>query len=212
MLGGGLRRRLPRDEFPALRRFCPGVEEHEPQAARLAVDLRLDRRAAGDECGIAREAHLAIAAGRALVLRLSRAEGSKPCSLGVGEPRGVGIEKLVVEHRLKRGEIAPAHRRVALVLESEDFIVAAHRQTSLAVSYPAASLRQLAWPPYSITSSARASSVGVTVRPNAFATLRLIASSNLVGACTGRSAGLAPPRMRSMYSAARGNVSPKSTP
>jgi hypothetical protein len=66
LLCGGLRRRLPRDEFPAVRRFCPGVEEHEPQAARLAVDLRLDRRAAGDECGVAREAHLAIAAGRAL--------------------------------------------------------------------------------------------------------------------------------------------------
>src|SRR5215470_14457897 len=65
LLTGGLRRRLPRDEFPTLRRFCPGVEEHEPQAARLAVDLRLDRRAAGDECGVTREAHLAIAAGRA---------------------------------------------------------------------------------------------------------------------------------------------------
>jgi hypothetical protein len=29
LLCGGLRRRLPRDEFPALRRFCPRVEEHE---------------------------------------------------------------------------------------------------------------------------------------------------------------------------------------
>ena|SRR6516162_8891790 len=38
----GLRRRLPR-----------GVEEHEPPAARLAVDLRLDRCATGDECGVA---------------------------------------------------------------------------------------------------------------------------------------------------------------
>ena len=134
LLCGGLRRRLPRDEFPALRRFCPGVEEHEPQAARLAVDLRLDGRAAGDECGVADKAHLAIAAGRALVLRLSRAQGSKPRSLGVGEPRGVGIQKLVVEHRLQRGEIAAAHHRVALVLEGEDFLVVAHRQTSLAVS------------------------------------------------------------------------------
>ena len=49
LLCGGLRRRLPRDEFPAVRRFCPGVEEHEFQAARLAVDLSLDRRAAGDQ-------------------------------------------------------------------------------------------------------------------------------------------------------------------
>src|SRR5262249_53603657 len=139
LLCRGLRRRLPRDEFPALGCFCPGVEEHEPQAARLAVDLRLDRRAAGDECGVAREAHLAITAGRTLVLRLSRAQGGKPRRLGVGEPRGVGIEKFVVKHRLERGEIAAAHRCVALVLEGEDFLVAAHRQTSLPVSRACAS-------------------------------------------------------------------------
>src|SRR5262249_41686771 len=65
---------------------------------------------------------------------------------------------------------------------------------------------------HSITSSARASSVGGTSRPSALAVLRLITSSNFVGACTGSSAGLTPPRMRSTYSAARGNVSPKSTP
>jgi hypothetical protein len=34
---------------------------------------------------------------------------------------------------------------------------------------------------YSITSSARASSVGGTVKPNAFAVLRLMTNSNLVG-------------------------------
>jgi len=56
LLCGGLRRRLPRDEFPAVRLFCPDVEEYEPQAARLAIDLRLDRRAARDERGVAREA------------------------------------------------------------------------------------------------------------------------------------------------------------
>src|SRR5262249_33714191 len=120
------------EQLPAFRRFGPGVEEPQPQAAWLAVDLRLDRRAAGDECGVAREAHLAIAAGRTLVLRLSRAQGGKPRRLGVSEPRGVGIEKFVVEHRLERGEIAAAHRCVALVLEGEDFLVAAHRKTSLA--------------------------------------------------------------------------------
>jgi hypothetical protein len=36
---------------------------------------------------------------------------------------------------------------------------------------------------YSIASSARASSIGGTVWPSAFAVLRLIASSYLVGAC-----------------------------
>jgi hypothetical protein len=35
--------------------------------------------------------------------------------------------------------------------------------------------------------------VGGTVRPNALPVFRLIANSYLVGACTGRSAGFAPP-------------------
>ena len=52
-------------------------------------------------------------------------------------------------------------------------------------------------PLHSITSSARASSVGGTSRPSAFAVLRLIASSYFVGACTGKSAGLSPLRIRS---------------
>jgi len=51
-------------------------------------------------------------------------------------------------------------------------------------------------PPHSITSSARASSVGGTVRPSARAVGRLMTSSNLLGCTTGKSAGLAPLRMR----------------
>src|SRR5262249_43556379 len=50
---------------------------------------------------------------------------------------------------------------------------------------------------HSITSSARASKVGGTSRPSDFAVLRLMTSSYLVGACTGRSAGFSPRRMRS---------------
>jgi hypothetical protein len=50
---------------------------------------------------------------------------------------------------------------------------------------------------YSITSSAPASSVGGKSRPSPFAVLRLITSSYLVGACTGRSVGFSPLRMRS---------------
>src|SRR5262249_49208908 len=42
---------------------------------------------------------------------------------------------------------------------------------------------------HSITSSARASSVGGISRPSALAVLRLMTSSYLVGFCTGRSAG-----------------------
>ena len=50
---------------------------------------------------------------------------------------------------------------------------------------------------YSMTSSALARSLGGTSRPRALAVLRLNASSYLVGACTGRSAGFSPLRMRS---------------
>ena len=48
---------------------------------------------------------------------------------------------------------------------------------------------------YSITSSARLSRIGAMSRPSAFAVLRLITSSNLVGKATGRSAGLLPLRI-----------------
>jgi hypothetical protein len=134
LLTGGLRRRLPRDEFPTLRRFCPGVEEHEPQAAWLAVDLRLDGRAAGDECGVTHEAHFAIAAGHALVLRLARAQGSKPRSLGIGEPRGVGGASRFA-FCIVLGGFRPVHLDVAL---RRDFIcnprVASKRKTRQSAS------------------------------------------------------------------------------
>jgi hypothetical protein len=52
-------------------------------------------------------------------------------------------------------------------------------------------------PLYSMTSSARASSCAGKSRPSALAVLRLMTSSYFVGACTGRSAGFAPRRMRS---------------
>ncbi len=52
-------------------------------------------------------------------------------------------------------------------------------------------------PDHSITSSARASSVDGTSMPSVLAVLRLMTSSYLVGACTGRSAGFSPFRMRS---------------
>src|SRR5207247_744760 len=56
---------------------------------------------------------------------------------------------------------------------------------------------ELATAAHSITSSARASRVVGISRPSAFAVLRLMTSSYLVGACTGRSAGFSPLRMRS---------------
>src|SRR6516225_1159561 len=54
---------------------------------------------------------------------------------------------------------------------------------------------------HSITSSARASSVAGSSRPSALAVFRLITSSYLVGACTGRSAGFSPLRIRSRTAA-----------
>ena len=56
---------------------------------------------------------------------------------------------------------------------------------------------------HSITSSARASSVDGTSRPSVLAVFKLMTSSYLVGACTGRSAGFSPLRMRSTYDATR---------
>ena len=47
---------------------------------------------------------------------------------------------------------------------------------------------------YSITLSARATNVAGTVTPSAFAVLRLITNSNLVGCWTGMSEGLTPRR------------------
>ena len=49
---------------------------------------------------------------------------------------------------------------------------------------------------YSITSSARASSLSGTVRPSIVAVWELMTSSNLLDCTTGKSAGLAPLRMR----------------
>jgi hypothetical protein len=56
---------------------------------------------------------------------------------------------------------------------------------------------------YWSTLSARCNSDCGIVSPRAFAVLRLITSSNLVGYSTGRSAGLAPFRILSTYAALR---------
>ena len=53
-----------------------------------------------------------------------------------------------------------------------------------------------AWRTYSITSSARASSMGGMSSPSALAVFRLMTNSNRVGRRTGRSAGLSPLRTR----------------
>src|SRR5262245_43943703 len=55
---------------------------------------------------------------------------------------------------------------------------------------------ELAASHHSITSSALACNVSGTVRPSAFAVLRLMISSNLVGCITGRLAGFSPLSIR----------------
>src|SRR5262250_3963505 len=62
-------------------------------------------------------------------------------------------------------------------------------------------------PHHSITSSARASSVGGTSKPKALAVFRLTTNSNLVPCCTGRSAGFAPLRILSTKLAERYHMS-----
>src|SRR5262249_30680682 len=52
-------------------------------------------------------------------------------------------------------------------------------------------------PLHSMTSSASASNLSGISRPSALAVLRLMTSSYLVGACTGKSAGFSPFRIRS---------------
>src|SRR5262249_52736934 len=59
-------------------------------------------------------------------------------------------------------------------------------------SYSAADERNEFAPSHSITSSARAKTLGGTSRPDAFAVLRLSTVSYRVGVCTGRSAGFSP--------------------
>src|SRR5215475_6900609 len=65
---------------------------------------------------------------------------------------------------------------------------------------------------HSITSSARASSVGGTVRPNTLAAVKLITSSNLVGNSIGRSLGLAPFKILLTKAAVRRQLSRRSIP
>ena len=81
-------------------------------------------------------------------------------------------------------------RRVGLAPTGKRRLVTAHAMNGLV--HRSTQLR------YSITSSARSSTVGGTVIPSALAVLRLMINKNLVGKATGRSAGLAPLRILSM--------------
>src|SRR5262249_48177341 len=66
--------------------------------------------------------------------------------------------------------------------------------------------------PHSITSSARRRKASGIFSPSTLAVVRLTTRSNLVGCSTGRSAGFAPRRILSTYSAARRKRSGKFGP
>src|SRR5262249_17620125 len=76
----------------------------------------------------------------------------------------------------------------------------------------AAEKRDEVAPPHSITSSARARSVGGTSRPSALAVVRLMRRSNLVGCSTGISAGFAPRKILLTRSPVRRHRSKKFGP
>ena len=67
----------------------------------------------------------------------------------------------------------------------------------LAPVLPACWEREAPYPAHSMISFARTNTMRGTARPRSRAVFRLTAISYLSGACTGRSAGLAPLRMRS---------------
>src|SRR5262249_50187624 len=102
------------------------------------------------------------------------------------EPRGEGGEPHA-GRRLRAGAEEPnSHGLAALLRTRRDRPrrCAAEQRDELATFH-------------SITSSVRASTVAGKSRPSALAVLRLMTNSYLVGACTGRSAGFSPLRMRS---------------
>src|SRR5262245_21198303 len=90
--------------------------------------------------------------------------------------------------------IARTRKQAAEAINASGLLSARHERPR---DGRAAEQRDELAPFHSITSSARASRLGGTSKPSALAVLRLITSSNRLGRSIGRSAGLAPRRMRS---------------
>src|SRR5262249_40275072 len=117
------------------------------------------------------------------------------------ERQNVRTPKLLAQNRRSLC-IDPVHRKNMLRQVQSDRSNVAHGW----LPFAAESIRQQLGtqmpqgghpPHHSITSSARCGKNKGTSTPSALAVLRLITSSYLVGACTGRSAGFSPLRMRS---------------
>src|SRR6266480_2253984 len=103
-----------------------------------------------------------------------------------GRWAGAAATEIVVQFQWRVGDHGSATRPLVIYLAGVLF----PKARGLAAAGP----RSLF---HSITSSAATSRPGGTVRPSTFAVLRLTTVSNLVAACTGKSAGLSPRRMRS---------------
>ena len=117
--------------------------------------------------------------------------------------------------RLGERRLRPRHRPSAALLARVRFGAVSGRQmrrAAIPLSATSRLMHRSKLNHYSITSSARASSVGGTSRPSALAVFRLITNSNLVGCSTGMSAGFAPRRILSTSSAERRNRSAKFGP
>jgi hypothetical protein len=100
--------------------------------------------------------------------------------------------------------------KTVFAAQKRDFRQLGHRGMSQTCHTRTHALPQIVF--YSITSSAICCKCRGTSMPSAFAVLRLMTSSYFVGACTGRSAGLSPFRIRSTYPAERRTMSPLSGP
>jgi hypothetical protein len=173
------------------------------------------------------DAHLLLAMGRAdarihiehdAARRPSTVHEVDPSTRQIGQRRQVRLcrqpMRLEAAHHSRRrlpqkigaciSQIEPAHHSTSAI-----FPTAAQKRTLSEVRVvPTAVI----WQSYSITSSARASSVGGISRPSALAALRLKIVVNLVACSTGMSPGLAPLRILSTKTAARINWSGKCTP
>jgi hypothetical protein len=96
-----------------------------------------------------------------------------------------------------RNEVPHIFTRKSRVQPKEILITSAQRL--LQQNLPDPDSCSAANSPYSITASARASSVGGISKTSAFAVFKLMTSSNLVGCKTGKSPGRSPLRIRPTY-------------
>jgi hypothetical protein len=116
---------------------------------------------------------------------------TRECQVRICE--GLGVKFPGPTRHKPRRQLGPGASLCPQYLQSRrNFVHRSERRQVPKAAVSRCSKRTCAQCGYSITSSARASSVGGTSRPSALAILRLMTSTNLTGAWTGSSLGLAP--------------------